>query len=81
MINLEFAFTNSNNAIKKFGPNLKVNPLCVDALKAFGVTDVALSNNHVFDFGIEGLQDTLDNLNRVGLPYTGVGESFTRRGI
>lgn len=77
MINLECALTDSENAIKKFGPNLKAHPLCADALKAFGVTDVALSNNHVFDFGIEGLQDTLENLRRVGLSYTGVGENDT----
>ncbi len=46
-----------------------------DALKKLGVTDVALSNNHVFDFGVRGLTDTLDNLDRVGLPYTGVGKN------
>lgn len=36
-----------------------------------------LSNNHVFDFGIQGLKDTMNNLDRVGLPYTGVGENDT----
>ena len=77
MINLECALTTSDNAIKKFGPNLKAHPLCADALKVFGVTDVALSNNHVFDFGVEGLKDTLEHLRRVGLPYMGVGENDT----
>lgn len=77
IVNLECALTQSENAIKKFGPNLKAHPKCADALKAFGVTDVALSNNHVFDFGIEGLRDTLAQLERVGIPYTGVGENDT----
>ena len=75
IVNLECALTRSENAIKKFGPNLKADPRCADAMKAAGVTDVVLANNHVFDFGIEGLKDTLKNLDRVGLPYTGVGEN------
>ena len=77
LINLECALTESMNAIKKFGPNLKAKPACADTLKAVGVTDVALSNNHVFDFGVKGLQDTMKHLDRVGLPYMGVGENDT----
>ena len=77
IINLECALTNSNNEIPKFGPCLKADPRCADTLKKLGVTDVALSNNHVFDFGIEGLKDTIDSIERAGLPYTGVGENDT----
>lgn len=75
VVNLECALTKSDNAIKKFGPNLKADPKCADTLKKLGVTDVALSNNHTFDFGIEGLKDTTDALDRVGLPYMGIGEN------
>ncbi len=77
IVNLECALTESNNAIKKCGPNLKASPACADTLVKLGVTDVMLSNNHTFDFGIEGLRDTMANLERVGLPYTGVGENDT----
>ncbi len=76
-INLECALTTSDNAIPKCGPNIKAAPACADCLKKLGVTDVMLSNNHTFDFGIEGLRDTMDNLDRVGIPYTGVGENDT----
>ncbi len=75
IINLECALTKSDNAIKKFGPNLKADEKCADALKKLGVTDVALSNNHTFDYGIEGLKDTTDSLERVGLPYFGIGDN------
>ena len=75
IVNLECALTDHETGIKKFGPCLKAAPGCADALKAIGVTDVMLSNNHVFDFGIRGLRDTMENLERVGLPYTGVGEN------
>lgn len=73
IVNLECALTRSDNAIKKFGPNLKADPDCAPALKKAGITDIALSNNHVFDFGVEGLCDTVDALKKAGLPYTGVG--------
>ena len=75
IVNLECALTKSENEIPKFGPCLKADPLCADTLKKLGVTHVALSNNHTFDFGIEGLKDTMESLDRVGLPYTGVGEN------
>lgn len=74
-VNLECALTVSENAIPKFGPNLKAAPECADTLKLAGVTDVLLSNNHTFDYGIEGLKETVKNLDRVGLPYTGIGEN------
>lgn len=77
IINLECALTNSDNEIPKFGPCLKADPRTADTLKKLGVTDVALSNNHVFDFGIEGLKETMDSLKRAGLPYMGVGENDT----
>ena len=77
ILNLECALTDSTGAIKKFGPNLKATPAAVNGLKALGVTDVALSNNHVFDFGIKGLRDTMATLEEAELPYMGVGENDT----
>ena len=77
IVNVECALTKSNNAIKKMGPSIKADPKCADCLKEVGITDAVLSNNHVFDYGIEGLKETLDNLDRVGIAYTGVGENDT----
>ncbi|MBO7214704.1 MAG: CapA family protein [Clostridia bacterium] len=74
IVNVECALTNYEGAIKKFGPNIKASPLCADSIKDFGVTDVMLANNHVFDFGKQGLIDTMEALDRVGLPYAGVGK-------
>ena len=77
VVNLECVLTTSENRIKKFGPCIKADPRCADTIKKLGVTDVMMANNHVFDFGVEGLKDTIANLERVGLPYTGVGENDT----
>ena len=77
IVNLECALTTSENAIKKCGPNIKADPACAEGLAKLGVTDVMLSNNHTFDFGIEGLRETMASLERAGIPYTGVGENDT----
>ena len=75
IINLECALTDSENKIIKFGPNIKATPATVNALKNFGVTDAMLSNNHTFDFGIEGLLDTMKALKSAGINYAGIGEN------
>lgn len=77
VVNLECALTHSDNAIAKFGPNMKADPQCINAIKAAHVTDVVLANNHVFDYGIPGLKDTLAVLDEAEIPYTGVGENDT----
>ena len=77
IVNLECALTNHDGAIKKFGPNIKCTPECVRGIKKLGVTDVCLSNNHVFDFGVKGLRDTMAALDKAEIPYTGVGENDT----
>ncbi|NMB95686.1 MAG: CapA family protein [Clostridiaceae bacterium] len=77
IVNLECALTTADTPIKKFGPNLKAVPECAKVLRNIGVTDCSLSNNHIFDFGIKGLQDTIKHLNDNGLLWTGVGENDT----
>jgi len=75
-VNLECAITESENAIKKFGPNLKANLNTAKVLKELGVTHCGLSNNHIFDFGVEGALDTLKALDEAGLEYTGFGKDY-----
>ncbi len=76
LINLECAITESENKIEKFGPNLKAPFGTADTLKKLGVTHAGLSNNHIFDFGIEGMRDTMTALDRVGIAYTGFGNNY-----
>jgi len=75
-VNLECALTDSDNAIAKFGPNLKAPAETAQVLKELGVDCCGLSNNHVFDFGIPGVRDTLKNLEEAGLEWTGFGENY-----
>ena len=77
VVNLECALTETDEKIKKFGPNLKAHPACVKTIKKAGITDIMLANNHVFDFGVDGLVDTVETLKKAGLPYAGVGNNDT----
>lgn len=75
LVNLECAVTESGRALRKMGPNLKAPVRTAETLKNLGVTLVGLSNNHVFDFGEEGLNDTKRYLREAGLPFTGIGDN------
>lgn len=75
-VNLECALTESEYRIKKFGPNLKSPVEAAEILKSVGITLAGISNNHVFDFGIEGMRDTLAAIESAGLDYTGFGDNY-----
>ena len=75
-VNLECALTETDGKIKKFGPHLKAPAETAEILKELGVTVCGLSNNHIFDYGIDGAVDTMKELDKVGLDYTGFGENY-----
>lgn len=73
--NLECALTDTDGEIKKFGPALKAPVETAEVLREIGVDVCAISNNHVFDFGVRGMRDTLAALHANGVAYTGFGEN------
>lgn len=81
--NLECAITENEHAILKDGPSLKVSTSRVDILKRLGVNLVGLANNHVSDFGVEGLEDTIKILKDNKLDYAGcsLGENSCTKTI
>ena len=76
IVNLECAITESTNRIKKFGPNLAAPLNTANVMKTVGINYCGLSNNHIFDFGIEGAKDTMEQLDKAGITYTGFGENY-----
>lgn len=48
----------------------------VRLLKIFSADLVTLANNHVYDYGEEGLISTLDTLDGAEIPYVGAGRNF-----
>lgn len=59
--------------IEKCGPNLKCTPKAVDAIKYAGFNCVTLANNHFYDYGETGVQDTLNVLEKSEIDYVGGG--------
>ncbi|MBF6609196.1 MAG: CapA family protein [Flavobacterium sp.] len=76
--NLECPVTNSAKAIVKTGPALKAGKDAVTFLRDAGFGLATLANNHIMDYGSNGLSDTITALEEAGLPYTGAGESATK---
>ncbi len=72
LINLETTLTSSINAVPKVF-NFKSDPENVESLKRAKIDVVTLANNHILDFGIEGLEDTLQALGKAGIQHVGAG--------
>jgi poly-gamma-glutamate synthesis protein (capsule biosynthesis protein) len=72
--NLECPLTHFDKAINKSGPALKANPKLVKALKSNYFNLVTLANNHIMDYGSQGLKDTLKILDRENISHVGAGE-------
>ena len=74
LINFENAATTSGDALKGDVP-LKCDPSYVPLAKANNVTVAALANNHAIDYGIAGMQDTLENLKNADITPIGAGNT------
>jgi poly-gamma-glutamate synthesis protein (capsule biosynthesis protein) len=48
------------------------------ALKKAGFTHLSLANNHMMDYGTQGLTSTLETLNNEGIEYAGAGTNLPR---
>ena len=60
------------------GIHLKTTEKIIDVLKMLNVKIVCLANNHMCDFGMKGLYDTVKKLDGAGIAYYGVnGRSET----
>jgi poly-gamma-glutamate capsule biosynthesis protein CapA/YwtB (metallophosphatase superfamily) len=72
MVNLENPVTTRGTKVEK-PYNFRMNPRYLQALKDAGIDLVTIANNHVFDYGREGLFDTIANLDSAGIRHVGAG--------
>ncbi|QOY34018.1 CapA family protein [Anaerobacillus isosaccharinicus] len=78
---VDYAIVNLETAVTKRGTpyskqyNFRTGPQSLKALKDAGFQMVSLANNHTMDFGEEGLVDTIDYLNEIGLAHVGAGRN------
>jgi poly-gamma-glutamate capsule biosynthesis protein CapA/YwtB (metallophosphatase superfamily) len=77
-LNLETPLCIKGKPVEKTGPNLKAHPDCIKAVKDAGFEVVGLANNHIMDFGNEGLEETIRSCKSVGLTNCGAGKNLTK---
>lgn len=75
MVNLEHPVTTATERVeKKF--NFKMHPRYGATLVDGGITIVNAANNHIFDYGVQGMEDTMGFLDSLGIAYTGLGRNL-----
>jgi poly-gamma-glutamate capsule biosynthesis protein CapA/YwtB (metallophosphatase superfamily) len=73
IINLETAITESEDYLPDKPVLYRMHPRNIGCLTAARVSCCALANNHLLDWGIEGLQETLRTLDAAGIAHAGAG--------
>jgi poly-gamma-glutamate synthesis protein (capsule biosynthesis protein) len=71
--NLESPLTDHNTPIKKTGPVIKSSKKTIEALKFGGFNLLTLANNHLMDYGMKGLADTMELCTKNKINYVGAG--------
>lgn len=72
IINLETSITQSDQRLDK-GINYRMHPKNIDCLKKADISCCSLANNHILDWGTDGLVETLNTLKHKGILYSGAG--------
>lgn len=74
IVNLEAPVTASVSKIEKTGPHIKSDKNSTqEILKALNIDIVTLANNHILDYGEQGVKDTLDFCSNNKILATGAG--------
>jgi poly-gamma-glutamate synthesis protein (capsule biosynthesis protein) len=75
--NLESPVSHRGNVYSPFekGIYFKADPEVIKGLEFAGFDVFSLANNHIFDWGIDAVSDTMELLDNGGFRYSGVGES------
>lgn len=76
IVNLETPLTRSTKKIKKTGNNFKRHPESVKHIKDGYWDAVALSNNHIRDYGDKGVLDTMETCKQNNVLTVGAGENL-----
>jgi len=75
IINLETSITTSSKYWQGKGINYRMHPANSHSLTAARIDFCTLANNHILDWGYDGLTETLTVLESLGIQYSGGGRS------
>jgi poly-gamma-glutamate synthesis protein (capsule biosynthesis protein) len=73
IVNLETAITSAETPWPDKGVNYRMHPQNIGCLSAARIDACALANNHVLDWGYDGLSETLETLDAAGIAHAGAG--------
>ena len=76
MLNNEYPYSTRGEALADKLYTFRADPADASLLMGFGVDIVSLANNHVYDYGETALNDTLDTLAGIDMPYVGAGRNI-----
>ena len=73
IVNVETAITSVETSWPHKGIHYRMHPQNVGCLSAGRISGCALANNHVLDWGYDGLSETLQTLDAAGIAHSGAG--------
>src|SRR6266513_2080107 len=73
IVNLETAITSADTHWPDKAIHYRMHPQNIDCLSAVRISGCALANNHILDWGYEGLSETLRTLDSAGMAHSGAG--------
>jgi len=74
--NFEAPVDGKGGKFEKAGPNISQKTHTIEILKKSGFNLLLLANNHMYDYGFEGLRDTISLARKHKLDVIGAGTSF-----
>jgi len=80
IVNLEAPLTDTGQEIQKNGNNFKTSPDSIHHIQKGNFDAVALSNNHIRDFGDEGVINTLNICHEKNIKTVGAGKNLIEAG-
>lgn len=76
MVNQEFPFTERGTKAEDKQYTFRLPHDRLHLMNEMGIDIVTLANNHILDFGPEGITDSIAALNEAGIRYVGAGENL-----
>lgn len=78
IVNLEAPIISDKaKPIAKCGPNISTDESVIGALQYAGFNGVTLANNHLYDYGEDGLNTTISTLEIAQIDHVGAGRNLT----
>lgn len=80
IVNLETSITTHDQSWPGKGINYRMHPGNIKVFTSAGIDFCSLANNHLLDWGREGLIETLQTLEDAGIAYAGAGINLSEAG-